>query len=120
MWKRILIVDDDQSIGEVLQLILEDEGYLTEVHIDGQAIETLTEPFPDLIFLDIRVSGTDGRAICQHLKSQPATRSIPIILLSAHMDTQRIAGEAGADGFLAKPFQMEDVLSLVAKYVGSG
>jgi CheY-like chemotaxis protein len=120
MQKRILIVDDDEAIGEVLQLILEDEGYLVEIKTDGRAAKLLTKPFPDLVLLDLRISGTDGRTICQHLKSQPATRSIPILLLSAHKDTQRIAGEAGADDFLAKPFQMKDVLSLVAKYVGTG
>ncbi len=79
----------------------------------------MTEPFPDLLFLDIRVSGSDGLTICQHLKSQPATRHLPIILLSAHRDTQRIARDAGADDVLSQPFQMDDLLVLAAKYLGS-
>jgi len=120
MRKTILIVDDDAAIGEVLQLMLEDAGYAVEIQIDGQIAQRMQEPFPDLLFLDIRVSGTDGRTICQYLKSQPPTHSIPIILLSAHQDMQRIARESGADDFLAKPFQMEDILSLAAKYLGSG
>lgn len=120
MPKRILIVDDDVAIGEVLQLMLEDAGYVVEIQLDGQAAQHMQEPFPDLLFLDIRVSGTDGRTICQYLKSQDATHHIPIILLSAHKDIQRIAREASADDFLAKPFQMDDMLALTAKYLGSG
>ncbi|HET8847010.1 MAG TPA: response regulator transcription factor [Ktedonobacteraceae bacterium] len=119
MQKRILIVDDDAAIGEVLQLMFEDEGYAVEIQMDGHAAEQMVEPFPDLVFLDIRVSGTNGQAICQHLKGQGATRHIPIILLSAHRETQRIAEEAGANDFLTKPFQMEEVLSLAAKYLGN-
>ena len=119
MRKRILIVDDDAAIGEVLQLMLEDVGYVVEIQVDRQIAQQMAEPFPDLLLLDIQLSGSDGQAICQHLKSQPATRHIPIILLSAHRDTQRMARESGADDFLAKPFQMEDLLALVATYLGS-
>lgn len=118
MRKTILVVDDDAAICEVLQLMLEDAGYAVEIQPDGQAVEQMVEPFPDLVFLDIRVSGTDGRDICQHLKGQDATRHIPIILLSAHTEIQRIAEDAGADDFLTKPFQMEEVLFLAAHYLG--
>ena len=117
MQKKILIVDDDVAIGEVLQMMLEGAGYAVEILMDGRIAQQMTEPFPDLVFLDIRVSGTDGRTICRYLKSQPATQHLPIILLSAHQDTQRIAREAGADDFLEKPFQMEDILSLATKYL---
>lgn len=120
MRKRILIVDDDAAIVDMLQLMLEDAGYAVEIQMDGQLAQQMVEPFPDLLFLDIRVSGTDGRTICQYLKSQESTHHLPIILLSAHKDTQRLAREVGADDFLTKPFQMEDLLSLVAQYLGSG
>jgi CheY-like chemotaxis protein len=119
MRKRILVVDDDAAIGEVLRLMLEDAGYEVEIQTNGQIAQQMIEPLPDLLFLDIRVSGTDGRAICQYLKSQPATRHMPIILLSAHQDTQRMAREVGADDFLAKPFAMADLLACAAKYLGS-
>ena len=119
MRKRILIVDDDAAIGEVLQMMLEDAGYAVEIQMDGQRAQQMTEPFPDLLFLDIRVSGTDGRAICRHLKSQEAARHMPIILLSANQYIPRMATEAGADDFLEKPFAMGDVLALAEKYLGS-
>lgn len=119
MPKRILVIDDDAAIGEVLRLMLEGVGYEVGTQTNGHAAEVLAEPFPDLLFLDIRISGFDGRAICRQLKSQESTCHIPIILLSAHQDAQRIARESEADDFLAKPFQMESVLSLAAKYLGS-
>jgi CheY-like chemotaxis protein len=120
MRKRILVAEDDPGIGEMLSEMLSDAGYEVEVQVDGQAIQQMVSPFPDLLLLDIRMSGTNGQTICQHLKSQEATHHLPIILLSAHKDTPRVAREARADDFLTKPFQMEDLLSLVTKYLGSG
>lgn len=120
MHKRILVADDDPGIRDMLQMMLEDAGYEVEIEVDGHAVQQMQAPFPDLLFLDIRLSGTDGRTICQQLKSQEATHYLPIIILSASKDMQRLAREAGADDFLAKPFQMGDLLSLVAKYLGSG
>ena len=65
MGKSILVVDDDPAIGEVLQLMLEGAGYTeVDIQLDGQAAQQMVEPFPDLLFLDIRVSGSDGQAIC--------------------------------------------------------
>jgi len=120
MRKKILVADDDAGIGEMLREMLSDAGYTVDIEVDGQVVLQIAEPLPDLLILDIRLSGTDGRSICQQLKSQEATHHLPIILLSAHKDTRQIAREAGADAFLAKPFEMRDLLSLVAKYVGSG
>jgi DNA-binding response OmpR family regulator len=120
MRKRILVAEDDPGIGDMMHEMLEEEGYEVDIQVDGQAVQQMKEPFPDLLFLDIRLSGTDGRAICEQLKSQEATHHLPIIILSAHKDTQRMARDAGADDFLAKPFEMEDLLALVTKYLGSG
>ncbi len=118
MPKRILVAEDDPGIGDVLHLMLEEAGYGVEIQGDGHAVQQMQEPLPDLLLLDIRLSGTDGGTICRYLKSQEATRTLPIILLSAHKDTRQIARDAGADDFLVKPFEMGDVLALVATYVG--
>lgn len=120
MPKRILVADDDPGIGEMLHEMLSDAGYEAEIEVNGQVVRQMAEPFPDLLILDIRLSGTDGRTICEQLKSQQATSHIPIIILSAHKDTRQMAREAGADDFLVKPFEMADLLALVAKYLGSG
>lgn len=115
--KKILVADDDLAIGDVLQLMLEYEGYEVEIQVDGQAVWQLREPFPDLLFLDIRLSGMDGRTICQHLKGQESTQHIPIIMISANNDMPHIAKESGADAFVEKPFEMENLLALVAHYI---
>ena len=120
MRKRILVAEDDPGVGDMLREMLEEEGYEVEIEVDGHAVQQMQEPFPDLLFLDIRLSGTDGRTICRQLKSQEATYHLPIIILSAHKDTRQMARDAGADDFLAKPFEMRDLLTLVAKYLGSG
>ena len=120
MSKRILIADDDPGITEMLQQMLEEAGYDVDIEADGKVVQQMREPLPDLLFLDIRLSGTDGRTICQRLKSQAATRKLPIIIFSAHKDMRQMAIEAGADDYLAKPFEMTDLLTLVAKYLGSG
>jgi CheY-like chemotaxis protein len=119
MRKKILVVEDDPDIGDMLQLILEERGYVVELQVDGQVVQEMQEPFPDLLFLDIRLAGTDGRTICRQLKGNPATHHIPIILLSAHNGMQDTARDAGAEMFLAKPFEMEELLALAAHYLGN-
>jgi CheY-like chemotaxis protein len=119
MRKRILVADDDPGIGDMLREMLTDAGYTVEVQVDGRVVQQMREPLPDLLLLDIRLSGMDGQMICGQLKSQQATRHLPIILLSAHKNTQRIARDAGADDFLAKPFEMKDLQALIAQYVGN-
>jgi DNA-binding response OmpR family regulator len=115
--KRILIADDDWSILEVLEMILEDEGYEVEKTLDGDKIYNLTTHLPDLLLLDIWMSGIDGRDICRYVKAHDRLKNIPIIMVSANKDTEHIALEVGADDFLAKPFDIDDLLTKVRKYV---
>ncbi|MGA7730371.1 MAG: response regulator [Chloroflexia bacterium] len=113
--KRILVIDDDTSILTSLELLLEDAGYDVQTSTkNGELIdaEIRARP-PDLIILDILLSGHDGRTICKHLKGQEETRHIPIILISAHPNAGAMSTEAGADGFLAKPFDIEILLEQV-------
>jgi CheY-like chemotaxis protein len=115
--KKILVADDDPGILDALQIMLEDNDYDVAVTIDGQSIYKMEKDFPDLLLLDIWMSGLDGREICRYLKKSELTRSIPIIMISANRDTEKIAKEAGADDFLAKPFEMEILLKKIAKYI---
>jgi CheY-like chemotaxis protein len=78
---------------------------------------SLQPPFPDLILLDLLLSGMDGKAICRQLKGAEATSHIPVILMSAHSQVTQIAEEAGADGWLAKPFEIEALLSLLGTFL---
>ena len=114
--KKILVADDDPSILEVIELMLTEEGYEVITAVDGEAIYKMEKDFPDLMLLDIWMSGMDGRDICRHVKSQELTKDIPIIMVSANKDTETISKEAGADDFLAKPFEMDDLLAKVKHY----
>lgn len=111
-----MIADDDPGILDALTIMLEDGGYEVETTTDSSTVRDMKEELPDLLLLDIWMSGWDGRETCKYLKSQELTKHIPIIVVSANRDVEQIAREAGADDFLAKPFQMDDLLVIVAKY----
>ena len=71
-----------------------------------------------LFFLDIWMSGVNGSTVCEKLKADERTKDIPIIMFSANRDTQDIAMQCGADGFLSKPFEIKELLGIVHKYLG--
>lgn len=120
MSKNILVIDDDLAILEVLKIILEDSGYAVTSISSGSDIQRkVNEKKPDLILLDIWISGHDGRDIAHTLKNNKSSSNIPIIVMSAHNETKRIAHEAGVDDFLAKPFDMNDLIAIVKKYTHS-
>lgn len=112
--KKILIVDDEPDILEFLRLLLEDEGYTVFIIDKAEQIEKpLSGGLPDLILLDVLLSGKDGREIVKHLKSEERTRQIPVIMFSAHPKAERTALEAGADDFVAKPFEIDTMLDKI-------
>ncbi len=113
---KILVVDDDNSILDALQYTLEDAGYEVTIAEKAEYAENLLSAdgnLPQLILLDVLLSGKDGRKICEKLKSQKQTKHIPIILISAHPDAERSSKEVGADDFLAKPFDVSVLLEKV-------
>lgn len=115
--KTILIADDDPGIVDALAQFLEEVGYAVRTTVDTTTIGALADGLPDLILLDIRMSGRDGSEICKRLKSVDATRAIPIIIFSASKDTERIARDAGADDFIAKPFDMDQLVEKIERYI---
>lgn len=113
--KRLLVIDDDPAILASLELLLEDAGYFVESSTkNGEVIDHMirTNP-PDLIVLDILLSGQDGRTICMQLKGNQSTKHIPIILMSAHPDAGAMSRSAGADAFVSKPFDIDDLLKMI-------
>jgi DNA-binding response OmpR family regulator len=116
--KKLLVVDDDPDILEFLQVILEEEGYEVLTSTKGEYLEQLHNGgLPNLILLDVLLSGKDGREIVKHLKSQDETKHIPVIMFSAHPSAEQTARAAGADDFIAKPFNIDELLARVAKYL---
>jgi DNA-binding response OmpR family regulator len=115
--KTILIADDDPGILDALTLLLEDAGYEVKTANDGAAIREIYTAPPDLLLLDIWLSGWNGRDICIALKSVEQTKHVPILLFSANNETEEIAKEAGADDFIAKPFDIDELLEKIEKYL---
>jgi DNA-binding response OmpR family regulator len=113
--KKIMIADDDPGIVDAVEMLLEFEGYRVTTTVDGSTVLDMKEELPDLLLLDIWMSGEDGRDICRQLKATAATKNIPVIMVSASRDIEESALAAGADDFLAKPFEMNDLLAKIEK-----
>jgi DNA-binding response OmpR family regulator len=115
--RKILVVDDDEGILDALQVMLEDEGYTVETSLNGEILEKLKKSnLPDLILLDILLSGKDGRELCKILKRQSTTKKVPVIMITAHPVAKNQIKMYGAEDFLPKPFAMKDVLAKIEKY----
>ena len=116
--KKLLVVDDEPDILEFLQIILEEEGYTVITSDKGEFLEQLHNGgLPDLILVDVLLSGKDGREIVKHLKSQEETKLIPVIMFSAHPSAEKTAREAGAEDFVAKPFEIDLLLARIAAHL---
>ncbi|GAA3958650.1 hypothetical protein GCM10022246_10230 [Pedobacter ginsengiterrae] len=111
--KRILIADDDEGIVDAVTMILQVMGYEVDFTYDGGAVLDAVKNKPDLILLDIWMSGHDGRDICKQLKSDPDFKEIPILMISASRDIKQSALDAGANDFMEKPFEMDSLLNKV-------
>lgn len=115
---HIVVVDDDQGILEALGIFLREEGYkVTASEYVGSLFKGDNALRPDVIILDVLLSGSDGRDVCRMLKAREDTKHIPVILISAAPHVEQSARESGADAFLSKPFDMEYFLTLIAQFV---
>ncbi|WP_149403651.1 response regulator [Dictyobacter arantiisoli] len=116
--KSILVVDDDPDIVDFLRELLEMEGYSVATTARIDYIEGLPKRnLPDLILLDVFLSGNDGRDLVKYIKSQEGTRPIPVIMFSAHPGVETSVRAAGADDFLAKPFDLDELLKKIEAYL---
>lgn len=116
---KILIVDDNAEILQLMQLILSSRGYQVQITTEGEETFPLIQSFqPDLIFMDILLSGMDGREICNKIKTDEATKHISVILFSANVVRGAALAESLADDFLAKPFDIHDLVKKVKKLAG--
>lgn len=118
MARTVLVVDDDAAILEVIGIVLEAEGYTVAVDLGTHVLQEVERLRPDLLLLDIWMSGVDGRQIAKGLKGQGKTKQLPIILMSAHSNAASAVQETGAEDFLEKPFDLDELVRLVRRYVG--
>lgn len=115
---KIAIIDDDPDILEALNLVFEIEGYQTKTTLKGEETSQIVSEFkPDIILLDVLLSGKDGRVICKDLKQNLQTKAIPVIMMSAHPDAKKTVMEVGADDFIAKPFDVNKLFSLISGHI---
>jgi len=119
MAKRILVIDDEEDILELLDFIFRENGFEVVLSTTGEASEHIREIQPDLVLLDVRIAGSpkSGPDICKEIKSLVETSHLPVMLLSGEPDLQIIARECGADAYLAKPFDIADLLAQVKALV---
>ena len=114
---KLLLVEDDASLAELLEYRFVGEGYKVRVTGDGdEALELAAEDTPDLVILDWMIEGTSGIEVCRRLRRTPATARVPIIMLTAReAEDDRVRGlDTGADDYLTKPFSPRELLARVA------
>jgi DNA-binding response OmpR family regulator len=114
MSKKILVVDDNEDILEVIKDILTEDGYEAEtLAYTNDICKSVSKVNPDLVILDYILFGINGGELCHQVKTNPATAHIPVIMVSAYPRVLSSLGNYGADDFLAKPFMMGDLLNSV-------
>lgn len=124
MPEKILVADDEQDIRNLVRIILEKNGFQVSLAANGaEALQKAESELPDLILLDVVMPAISGWSVCKTLKSQEKTKHIPVIIFSAlsvalgDEKSKRFAEEAGADGYLRKPFSRNDLLAITKKFL---
>ncbi|MEO6330750.1 MAG: response regulator [Ginsengibacter sp.] len=111
--KKILVVDDDKDIADIVRLILKNKGFAVLTHYTGLGVEEIVSDYrPDLILLDINLPGKHGTEICKELKA--INHHPPILLFSAHADETKTFSTYRADGFIGKPFEVNKLIEIIS------
>jgi DNA-binding response OmpR family regulator len=114
--KRVLVIDDDQGLLELLSEVLTEASFEPVLATTGQeGIQKAVQVSPNLILLDINLPGMNGLEVCRRLREQPSTRDIPIVMLTtADLVDDRVRGlEVGADDYLPKPFHSKELIARI-------
>ncbi len=121
MAKKILVIEDDRDIREAIQYALEEEGYDVTTSEDSKILKSFNTIAPDMVLLDNWLtewkSDANGQQISRDIKSNPATSHIPVVIISAVSNIKEIAEAGLADGYLHKPFDLDELLALVKRHV---
>ena len=110
---RVLVVDDDAALSEMLQLVLRSEGFDARLcHSGDKALATFRDYRPDLVLLDLMLPGRDGVDVCRDIRNESG---VPVVMLTAKSDTRDVVEglEAGADDYVAKPFKTKELLARI-------
>ncbi|PWK77234.1 response regulator receiver domain-containing protein [Mucilaginibacter oryzae] len=117
--KRILVIDDDEDLLDIFSILFRDAGYNVITSNHSETANEILEIGPDLVILDIRISGSpqSGEDICRNIKQKFKSARIPVLLISAETDISEIAFRCGADGFVTKPFDIPSLLMEIRKFL---
>ncbi|MEO6850789.1 MAG: response regulator [Mucilaginibacter sp.] len=116
--KRVLIIEDEQDIVDIATMILEDEGYEVCSFSDYAGYESkVNDSHADLVLLDLNLQGFHGKDICKYIKGNENLKRTSVVLMSANRDIKAVKEEAGADGYICKPFDLTDFLQTVKTYI---
>ena len=116
MSKIIYIVEDDDSIQDMLKIILEKQGYEVKLYSLGKLAIKDNAPLPDMFLLDKQLPDIDGLDVCRQLKANDKTKKIPVVIISATPQIEELSKKAGADDFIEKPFSINTLLKTVKTY----
>jgi len=109
----VLVVEDDDAIRRLLKDVLQDDGYEVVTAVDGEsALELLSTDQPDLILMDVRLPGMDGRSVAASYRTLPVVNRAPIMFVSASMTETQLPD--GVVGFIRKPFDLDELVAQVA------
>lgn len=114
--RKILVVEDEESLLKLESILLTTRGYKVSGVTDGlKAMEEIGRERPDLVLLDIMIPGIDGFEVCRRIKADPATASLPVVMLTAKKSSadQSRGMEAGADAYVTKPFKSGKIIEIV-------
>ena len=121
MAKKILVIEDDRDIRETITYALEESMFDVVASEDSKILKSIHKIKPDLILLDNWLtdwkSDANGQQISKELKTNPDTKHIPIIIVSAVSNIREVAEAGQADGFLRKPFDLNDLIAIINKHV---
>ena len=116
---RLLVVDDDATIREMLEMVLDSEGYEVVTAPHGLAALALLDQFrPSVILLDMKMPIMDGWGFLDRYRRMPGAK-VPVVVLTAAQDDSRRAGEVGADAYVGKPFAIDDLIRVLDRCIGA-
>ena len=115
--RNVIVVDDDPAILDLVEMVLDEEGYTVRTASNGrEALDLLATQQPSLVLLDLMMPVMDGWTFCRTVKDNAETRALPIVVMSADRHLGQKADDIRADAYLLKPFDIDNLLELVAKY----
>ncbi|GAA3985986.1 response regulator transcription factor [Mucilaginibacter dorajii] len=117
MSKKIFVVEDDVDLSEAIQMILQGEGYTAVASFDKNSIKGVILHMPDMVLVDNKLKDGFGSELCATIKKHPLTSHIPVIMISGYADIADIAKACGADAWLSKPFELTELIRVVAHHL---